>query len=133
MKGTKSVLVVEDDQAISESIRDLLEFEGYRVALAGNGKEALQYLTTGAPVGLILLDLFMPVMDGWEFLSELKRVNDSELVQPPIVITSAAGRAAEEVARDVDGYLKKPIELSSLLDTVSRFYTQQDAPTPSNY
>src|SRR5919206_1695644 len=80
------VLVVEDDFAIRETLRELLEDEGYRVAWAANGKEALARLHERAP-RVILLDLMMPVMDGWEFRVAQQR--DPALASIPVVVISA--------------------------------------------
>src|SRR2546428_350964 len=71
------VLVVDDDLAVRESMRSVLEGEGYAVTAAENGLEALQHLRNGLRPEVILLDLLMPVMDGWQFLRELRQ--DPEL------------------------------------------------------
>src|SRR5919206_4825152 len=113
------VMVVEDDFAIRETLRELLEDEGYRVVWAANGREALQRLKERAP-RLILLDLMMPVMDGWEFRTAQQR--DPELARIPVVIISADHALEHKVsALAVDGWLAKPFELATLLETVNRY------------
>src|SRR4051812_39520262 len=85
------ILIVEDDQAIRESLDELLTLEGYSVALSENGKVALELLRSKAiPPALILLDLSMPVMDGEEFLEQFKKTLP-ELHSVPIFLMTAAG------------------------------------------
>ena len=115
------VMVVEDDYAIRETLRELLEEEGYRVTQAANGAEALARLrdTEGRP-SLILLDLMMPVMDGWEFRSAIAR--DPKLASIPVIVISADHSLDTKVAgMRVNGWLAKPFELGQLLDAIGRF------------
>lgn len=117
----KIVMVVEDDDGIRDSLQDILEFEGYRVATARNGQEAIHVLNEIYRPCLILLDLFMPVMDGWQFLERVKLEMDELLTEVPIVITSAAGDRAKEAAKQVCGFIKKPVDLDLLLATVTKY------------
>jgi CheY-like chemotaxis protein len=119
LEPTREVLIVEDDLDIRDTLAQILEFEGYRVHGAENGKEALEKLHNGSKPGLILLDLMMPVMDGWQFRVEQKK--DSNLSNIPVVIISADGRAGQK-ANEIGavGYLLKPVELETLLNTVDR-------------
>src|SRR5262245_55690503 len=89
------VLVVEDEQESRETLRELLELEGYVVETAVNGQEALDKLKHVDPC-LILLDLFMPVMDGWQFLDRLSA--DGRLSRIKVVVTTSA---AENTPSDV--------------------------------
>jgi len=117
----KHILIVEDDPHILESLRDLLEMEGYVISCATNGKEALGALRAAAKKpGLILLDLMMPVMDGFQFCEE--QIRDSDLASIPVVIMSAAGRVKEEDVRQTAAraFLKKPLSLDLILDTINR-------------
>jgi CheY-like chemotaxis protein len=113
-------MVVEDDFAIRETLRELLEDEGYRVTQAANGAEALARLrTVGAPK-LILLDLMMPVMDGWEFRHAIQE--DPRLAEIPVIVISAEHGVESKVgAMRVQGYLSKPFELEQLLQAVERY------------
>ncbi|HEX8908771.1 MAG TPA: response regulator [Anaeromyxobacteraceae bacterium] len=114
------VMLVEDDLAIRETLRELLEGEGYGVQSAENGRDALARLRTSEPPRLILLDLTMPVMDGWAFRRAQRR--DPALSRIPVVVLSADHPLAEKVSdMAVAGYLAKPFELAALLDTVQRY------------
>jgi CheY-like chemotaxis protein len=113
------VLVVEDDFAIRETLRELLEDEGYDVSWASNGREALELLAHRAP-RVILLDLMMPVMDGWEF--RVAQQKDPALARIPVVVISADHALDQKVAAlAVDGWLAKPFELDALLTTLRRY------------
>lgn len=111
----KGVLVVEDDNVIRESLREVLTEEGYTVATAQHGKEALTRLTELRPK-VILLDLMMPVMDGWQVLEALQQ--DAALASIPVVVVSASREP-----RPLSGataILRKPINLPALLEQVER-------------
>jgi len=112
------VLVVDDDTDIRESIKHLLEYEGYKVVTASNGAECFQHLRTIHP-SVILLDLMMPVMDGWQFKSEFDKRPD--LAGIPIVVVSADGNLAEKSKSiGITEYLTKPIEVETLLKVVKK-------------
>ena len=110
------VLVVDDDPLIRTSISEILDLEGYPVATAANGAEALESVERNRP-SLVLLDMRMPVLDGWGFAGAL----DERGIELPILVMTAA-QSAETWAREVgaDGYLAKPFELVDLLDAVER-------------
>jgi len=111
------ILVIEDDLDIRETCRQILEYEGYTVLTAANGEQGLEILRRGGVrPALILLDMMMPVMNGWEFLKN--RNGDAELRTIPVVVVTAAGRLGGDEPASVQGFLKKPIELEVLLDTV---------------
>lgn len=113
------VLVVEDDFAIRETLRELLEDEGYHVVWASNGREALTQLRATRP-SLILLDLMMPVMDGWEFRTAQQR--DPTLAGIPVIVISADHALEHKVSSlEVEGWLAKPFELDALLAAVERY------------
>ena len=112
-------MVVDDDADIRESIGDILELRGYQVSRAANGREALDRLREGPRPCVILLDLMMPVLNGWEF----RRVqrDDADLAGVPVVIISGDGSADQKAASiGVQEYLRKPLELSAILDVVKR-------------
>jgi CheY-like chemotaxis protein len=111
----KVVLVVDDEQGLLEVMRFTLEGEGFAVETARNGAEALEQLRTGVRPALVLLDLMMPVMSGWEFLDEVARF---PLQQPlPIVVLTAGGMQGVPGAVEV---LRKPYDLGILLEAVDR-------------
>jgi CheY-like chemotaxis protein len=107
-----SVLVVDDDQAIREVIAEVLRDEGYEVVCAENGVQALHELRKNRRPDLMLLDLMMPVMSGWEVLEEIQA--DEQLARIPVVVVSAMS------APGVREHLAKPIDLERLLATVGR-------------
>src|SRR5262245_11415139 len=92
----RSVLVVEDDNDIRDALTLILRDQGYQVDSASNGQEALDQLRRGSPANLIVLDLMMPVMDGWQFRHEQQR--DPTLAGIPVVIVSADGSVQHKAA-----------------------------------
>jgi CheY-like chemotaxis protein len=113
-----TVMVVEDDLDTREMLCRFLELEGYRVESASNGRQALDRLTGGAPACVIVLDLMMPVMDGWQFRRE--QIRDVELSRIPVIVVSAAGR--DRIDRiDANEVLSKPVDLDELLARVSQY------------
>lgn len=114
------VLVVDDDADILAVTRMVLEGSGYSVRTATNGQEALALLQRGLDVSVILLDLMMPIADGWWFRSQIDR--RSRFADVPIVVLSGARLTEEQVETlHVRGYLRKPVDLTELLTTVDVF------------
>jgi CheY-like chemotaxis protein len=113
-----SVFVVEDDQDTREMLCRFLELEGYHVESAANGKVALEQLNAGAPASVILLDLMMPVMDGWQFRREQTTI--ARLAHIPVIVVSAAGRERLEQI-DANAVLSKPVDLDELLARVTEY------------
>ena len=111
------ILIVEDDEAIAEAIVSLLEDEGYEAMSVSDGRAALEKLRNGERPCLILLDISMPVMNGWRFREE--QLKDAALAPIPIVVCTADGRA-EDKARSIGaaGWLQKPIDPERLLEVV---------------
>ena len=110
------ILVVDDDESIRQTVSEILEVEGYQVAAAANGEEALVRLEE-TPPALVLLDMRMPVLDGWGFARVLRERG----IRLPILVMTAAQSArtwAEEIG--ADGYVAKPFDLQDLLDQVQR-------------
>jgi two-component system cell cycle sensor histidine kinase/response regulator CckA len=115
--GDRRLLLVEDDGELRHSLSELLETDGYEVIAASNGSEALDYLKTSPAPDLILLDLMMPVKDGWQFRIEQKR--DPSISSIPVVALSADD-TPKAAAIDAAAYLKKPFQYSALLDAIRR-------------
>ena len=113
----KTVLIVEDDEAIRESLRELLEEEGYPVLTAENGRRALDVLNESHLPGLVLLDLMMPIMNGWQLLERLQA--NPTYAGLPVVVVSAAGNATQPAGSV--GFIKKPVTLEALLSAVKRY------------
>ena len=114
------VLIVEDNDATREALSLLLQTGGYTTAEAANGREALVYLRSHEPPRLVLLDLMMPVMDGWQFRAEQRR--DPRLANVPVIVCSAQG-GVEQRAGSLEAacYLNKPVEVEELLAVVRRY------------
>jgi CheY-like chemotaxis protein len=114
-----TILLVDDDPEVRDSIMDVLEVSGYRVMTAANGLEGIELLRSEPEhPDLILLDMLMPVMDGREFRAEQQK--DPELAEIPVVVITAYGvpEDQEEAFRSVE-VLEKPFALTALLDTVA--------------
>ena len=109
------ILVVEDDDRVLEAITEFLETVGYPVSSARNGKEAIDR-ARGEHPSLILLDLSMPVMDGWEFLR--RRGAEPSLASVPVIVISAL---ASGTPAGADGFLNKPIDIARLLAILDRY------------
>jgi CheY-like chemotaxis protein len=115
------VLLVEDDPDIRHVLADLLGRNGYEVAVAGDGRLALEYLDRHGPPRLILLDLVMPVMDGWEFLRE-RRARPVLLDVPVIVFSAVADvKGPDPLSLGAAEVLRKPVGLADVLDAVRRY------------
>lgn len=112
------VLIVEDDADLREMMAQLLTLEGFHAATATNGREALEHLRRGDIPQLILLDLMMPVMDGWEF--QRQRRSDPALASLPVIVLSALDekRAAGAATHE---FLKKPLDFDRLLQLVKGY------------
>jgi CheY-like chemotaxis protein len=121
-RDTQSILVVEDDEDIREGIADALRDQGYAVTTATNGAEALDQLKRAAsePPSLILLDLMMPVMNGWELCQAMQ--DDGALASIPVVVLSGDAHAQQKTAAlRVQDAIAKPISLAKLLEVAERY------------
>ena len=111
------ILVVDDDFELRDSLCAALEEEGFAVAGAGNGREALDYLRRDSfrehrPC-VVLLDLMMPIMNGWEFRAEQRR--DPAIASIPVVVLSAFAQANDEELHDIGTFLRKPVDIPTLV------------------
>jgi CheY-like chemotaxis protein len=114
------ILIVEDDSALREALAQVLLDEGYELLTARDGLEAVNCLKMGNRPDVILLDLSMPVVNGWEFRMFQKR--DPELERIPVILITAGGYSREEVAwLEPSSLVSKPIDLDVLLAVIRRF------------
>ncbi len=116
---TGEVLVVDDDMAMRQSIEWLLEGNGFTVVTAADGGEALERLREGLEPCLILLDLTMRGMDGFEFRK--MQMQDPKLAAIPLVICSAGGKPGPMRELRAAAYLEKPFQAESLLKLVEQY------------
>ncbi len=123
----KTILIVDDEREILLTLREFLEMEGYRVLIAENGFDALKILDQGEIPNLILLDMKMPIMNGWAFAIEFLNRHDH---LSPIVVITAAGDA-EQRARDIGaiGWVEKPFDLNQLLKKIEKYSRKPPAST----
>jgi CheY-like chemotaxis protein len=115
MSGVKPILVVEDDPDVLELYVALLQVKGYEVVTSRNGVEALEVLRRVTPA-LVLLDLMMPVMNGWEFLRVIGQ--DPAIAHLPIVVLSAV---ADQKPPGAVKALLKPVDVQKLWDLVAQY------------
>jgi CheY-like chemotaxis protein len=116
----RRLLLVEDEAAIRDSLGEALQEEGFEVVAATNGREALDILRNSPRPSAILLDLMMPVMDGWDFRRE--QLNDPSLRDIPVLVVSASGFSAETVRiqfGDVQ-LIRKPVHYFELIEALGR-------------
>jgi CheY-like chemotaxis protein len=113
----RAVMIIDDDDAIREALEDVLSDEGYEVVGVSDGQQALDYLHGEKRPNAILVDLWMPVMDGWKFLDAL--LEDPRLCRIPLVVLTAA---RDQRARDlrVAEVLTKPVQLQQVLGALER-------------
>lgn len=117
---SKRILVVEDDNSIRELLVELLQSEGYEVTSAINGLEGLKALQSQKQPDLILIDLMMPVMDGYSFRTE--QLKDPVWSKIPVVVMSAEANAKEKMKSfSITAFLSKPVELDTILKTVEKY------------
>jgi CheY-like chemotaxis protein len=121
------VMIVEDDEDIRADLSAILRVKGFSVEEAVNGRDAMARLHGGSRPCLIVLDLMMPVMNGWELRGAMRA--DEALRAIPVVVVSGAGRIGDEEIASLApaAVLVKPFELSQLLELVSRYCARQPA------
>jgi CheY-like chemotaxis protein len=111
------ILVVDDDPELRETLGELLGEEGYDTRLAENGKRALEFLRRGGRPSLILLDLMMPEMNGWQFREE--QLKDASLRDIPVVVMTASG-GVERCDFPAQEVLLKPVGIGEIIEAVQR-------------
>ena len=116
------ILLVDDDVNAVDALAELLELQGYEVACASNGQVALNHLRRGPMPNAIILDLMMPVMNGWQFREEQKRIASAARV--PVVVVTAS---SERTPRDVAAVLPKPVNIGALLRVVGNLCARPGA------
>ena len=114
----KKILIIEEDENTREVLKLGLDFEGYVVVTAQNGKEGVEALSKNPAIGLILLDLMMPVMNGREFVDMLKSRNLFGDI--PIVVSSSYSERDKSI--DCTDFVLKPLQLDTLLVSVKKNY-----------
>jgi DNA-binding response OmpR family regulator len=112
---TRTVLLVEDDLDVRDTLQDLLESEGFDVIPAANGKQAIDFLTLNDPLGadLVILDLMMPMVSGWEVLERMTA--DDRLADIPVIVLSAMAGERPDRAQ---GLVRKPFALETLVAAI---------------
>lgn len=118
----RRILLVEDDDDILESMSSILEAEGYEVDVCSNGKQALERLCQ-SPADAIVLDLMMPVMDGWQFVTA--KAADPSIAHIPVLATSA-NNSAQATAVRADAFIPKPFDANDLVVAVGRVLLESD-------
>jgi CheY-like chemotaxis protein len=117
--SVKQILLVDDEFALADTLKEFLEQEGYLVECAGNGKEALEAMAKSRP-DLVVSDIMMPIMDGKALLTALRE--DAGLKSIPVVLASAARRQivlpANETVPAFSAFLRKPFQLDEFLSVV---------------
>ncbi len=109
-----SILVVEDDADLRDALADVLRDDGFCVEVVGDGREAMDLLHSGFAADLILLDLIMPGMSGWEFRALQRAEKDRAIASIPVVVVSGYGRDIDCAGLDAVAYLRKPLGLQAL-------------------
>ena len=115
----KSIILVEDDDDIRNDLATIIGELGYEVLPAAHGEEALEILKEKSNLGVIILDMMMPIMNGWEFLEERKK--DSKAKTIPVIVLSALGDNANLGDEGPIEYLNKPINLDLLCTHIKKF------------
>jgi two-component system response regulator CpxR len=121
---TRTVLLVEDDLDVRDTLQDLLESEGFDVIPAANGKQAIDFMTLNDPPGadLVILDLMMPMVSGWEVLEVM--TDDPRLAAIPVIVLSAM--AGDRPLR-AQGFVHKPFALETLVAAIRSCLPDDDS------
>ena len=117
MTRSPEILLIEDDFDLADAIVEVLQTEDYRVSYEPNGRAALDRLAKDQLPDLILLDLMMPKMNGWEFRTA--QLSDRRLARIPVIVLSATGERSRPI--DAKMVLRKPVSIEELLSAVGKF------------
>ncbi|MDR0965244.1 MAG: response regulator [Myxococcales bacterium] len=120
MSRKQSILLVEDDQNLQLMLKLLLETQRYAIFTAANGCEALTLLKKGLRFQLILLDLRMPVMDGWKFSELVQSIPEFASI-PIIVLSGDDWESLQRMSKQIRDFLRKPVEIPLLLSKINQF------------
>lgn len=126
----ETILLIEDYTPIRENLVELLELEGYRVATANNGIDGLNLAISARP-DLILCDIQMPELDGYQVLEKLKKNSATQNI-PFVYVTASCEKSEEKKAMEMgaDGYLRKPFHDNQLLELLAEFLTKEKSDFP---
>jgi CheY-like chemotaxis protein len=116
----KQVLIIEDEADLRKSVAEVLQLEGYEVVTAAHGDEALEELRNGCNPDVIVLDLMMPVMDGWTFRRRQREAADLDDDMPVVVFTSAKNVDEEDEDLQADAVIEKPVAIQELIEVVEQ-------------
>src|SRR5262249_26143125 len=123
----KHVLVIDDDESLRQELAGLLSETGYEVEEASNGLGALRMLKDGPPPDVIVCDLNIPLLNGWELRTHLRK--DPRLASIPLLAISA-DRSPKASCADADAFLLKPLSCAVLLQVVARLAATRKSPSP---
>jgi two-component system aerobic respiration control sensor histidine kinase ArcB len=123
--AARPILLVDDDLAFRRELKEILQEHGYSVETADNGWQAWAYLQANPPPSLILLDLMMPVMDGWELHAAL-RSNPALCTVPTVILSCFDRYRIEPSLENIQGYIEKPIRTAQLMNIVSQHVTRSE-------
>jgi CheY-like chemotaxis protein len=124
MKGSqRRILIVEDNESIRKALQRGLEYEGFDVRTAVDGRNALACLEERPLPHLILLDLLLPEMDGFEFLDRMRKHSASPVAKIPVIVVSAVAHRPPKPLPQVDAIFEKPIDLNELTGAIRRVLT----------
>ena len=109
-----NIVIIEDDVDLRETMKELLEIEGFSVVTAENGREGMKLIEGDVMPCLILLDMMMPVMNGWEFLDAMQRERQALLAETRVAVVSAAADMADVQRQYGCSVLRKPVNVEQL-------------------
>lgn len=109
-----NIVIIEDDVDLRETMKELLEIEGFTVVTAENGREGMKLIEHDVTPCLILLDMMMPVMNGWEFLDTMQRERQALLAETRVAVVSAAADMTDVQRQYGCSVLRKPVNVEQL-------------------